>query len=624
MSRPQSIQLACEAVPGLVDRYTYHPSPPPSPRETTPNRKQRLRRNAQNKRVCTERLQVRERTLLTERAAVEVRVLGYTTVPQAAAPLLLTDHSLEAPPSPAEFKLQSNTAMATCMVEALAAAIFLGRDGMSSACVDCEADDSAHDESTPGKSAAVASSEPEVGDMVMVHHNGHFQRARVTHVRKDWGRGGVSWIDAVEILLENGLHAWAPPHSILPTRPLPRLDEPWVDAPAEVKSIAQASTLQNNVVEPELLGKLSKLAARLLRSYLLEEDGRSLPTLASGGNFARVAPLWPSKIALQFSRTSAKARAAPQRMPRPCVACRPAGSRAPYGGAPCTRSDSCAACEECIGRVFHCPTCRRDFRVATTYEFGSGRSSIGRDRHNFVIDDFPPELEEAAAKYGPARANNCVLVALLGSAFCGRCLCGMAEHGEHDHKIGWHRDRGEGANSQAASSNVTLNVGHHRTLSTRLCTHPGQLGQQFHFTAGSRFKLCPADECMMPRVVGTDAMGSKQRVGMDAFEHAMVTPVSAKEISAGWLYREVTMTADVEVVTSRVITTAAQLKDDFEKELPCGGMNRPVEYPAAAGPVTHHSCEKLAYDFWDGKKVAYREKVAPLLDAAFAAWPAMG
>ena len=129
---------------------------------------------------------------------------------------------------------------------------------------------------------------------------------------------------------------------------------------------------------------------------------------------------------------------------------------------------------------------------------------------------------------------------------------------------------------------------------------------------------------MMPRVVGTDAMGSKQRVGMDAFEHAMVTPVSAKEISAGWLYREVTMTADVEVVTSRVITTAAQLKEDFEKELPCGGMNRPVEYPAAAGPVTHHSCEKLAYDFWDGKKVAYREKVAPLLDAAFATWPAMG
>ena len=83
------------------------------------------------------------------------------------------------------------------------------------------------------------------------------------------------------------------------------------------------------------------------------------------------------------------------------------------------------------------------------------------------------------------------------------------------------------------------------------------------------------------------------------------------------------MSADVDVVTSRVITSDVMQREDHEKVLPNGYTNRPEEYGPIEGLETHRRCEEVAYSYWRNHVATYRQRIGPLLDLAFSTWPGL-
>ena len=162
------------------------------------------------------------------------------------------------------------------------------------------------------------------------------------------------------------------------------------------------------------------------------------------------------------------------------------------------------------------------------------------------------------------RITSCVWVCYLGEDLCAKCVLEMP-HGSKvcASTLAYHRDRGDGGNSQSHAANFTVSVGHTRRLSMQLkLEHPGYQQMQLHEDAppvdillgeGSVFRLDPQDEMRLPRVVD----GSVFR---GAFFHGMRQGLPAGQISCGFVFRCVDETRDVTCDTRRVIPLAREVR----------------------------------------------------------------
>ena len=154
--------------------------------------------------------------------------------------------------------------------------------------------------------------------------------------------------------------------------------------------------------------------------------------------------------------------------------------------------------------------------------------------------------------------TSCVWVCYLGEDMCAKCTLGL-DHGSKEcaSTLGYHRDRGDGGNSQGAAPNWTLSVGHPRTLSMQLKLEHPWYGNKLQdhkdappldipLVAGSIFRLDPQDEVRHPRMVNGEAFRG-------AFYHGMRQGLPAGQISCGFVFRCVQSTRDVACSTRCVI-----------------------------------------------------------------------
>jgi hypothetical protein len=172
-------------------------------------------------------------------------------------------------------------------------------------------------------------------------------------------------------------------------------------------------------------------------------------------------------------------------------------------------------------------------------------------------------MEDVAAKLEASmqpgqHITSCVWVCYLGEDMCAKCTLGL-DHGSKEcaSTLGYHRDRGDGGNSQGAAPNWTLSVGHPRTLSMQLKLEHPWYGNKLQdhkdappldipLVAGSIFRLDPQDEVRHPRMVNGESFRG-------AFYHGMRQGLPAGQISCGFVFRCVQSTRDVACSTRCVI-----------------------------------------------------------------------
>lgn len=282
-----------------------------------------------------------------------------------------------------------------------------------------------------------------------------------------------------------------------------------------------------------LMQKLTQLAKTIVWEAMVAKVDR-LPTVAPYNTEPMVEILADTKIAVQFADYNATPCGAPH--VQLCASCRDVEDVGPRAGARCW---------------YICPACDRHFVMSPTYETGSGRATIGRDIINFMVRPFPAELRELADwvmtnSISDGIINSIVCIILPGAHFCAKCAIGMTASTSHvcAKHVSFHRDRGGGSNSQAATVNVTVNVGHSRTLTMALANDFYKAQSHFEFEHGSAFKLMPNDEIDLPRFM------RKYSIHMDHYLHGMVTPVEHGGISVGFVCRHVEHVREVDLANS--------------------------------------------------------------------------
>lgn len=307
-----------------------------------------------------------------------------------------------------------------------------------------------------------------------------------------------------------------------------------------------------------------------------------LPTVAPYNSDPVVEILADTKVAVQFADYDATMCGSPH--VQLCSSCRDVEDVCPRAAAP--------------GIRYVCPACGRCFVISPTYETGSGRTTIGRDIMNFMVRPFPAELRELADwvmtnSISDGLVNSIVCIILPGADFCAKCAIGMPRSTSHAcaKHVSFHRDRGGGSNSQAASVNVTVNVGHTRMLTMALANDFYKAQSHFEFVHGSAFKLMPSDEIDLPRFI------RKYSIHMDHYVHGMVTPVEAGGISVGFICRHVEHMREVDLANSCIVPTRMEM---------------------LAG-----NCEArdAAYSFFKSHLQLYHARIDVLVQDALDAWP---
>lgn len=222
-------------------------------------------------------------------------------------------------------------------------------------------------------------------------------------------------------------------------------------------------------------------------------------------------------------------------------------------------------------------------------------------------------------------ATSVVQVGYLGDAFCAKCLLDIPNHGEvdsHGSLLGYHRDRGDGGNSQKPSPFGTFSVGSERVLSMQLRTWrpdaqpiPGT-ECSFRLTAGSGFLLQSSDEERLGRdVCGTVVEG--------AWFHGMQTELKGACASVGYVVREVNVVKEVCMHTDVCLLSRADVAHLNGSPSKAFGLSR-SEWP----PFDHSVRKKpsraafldQARDVWVAQADTYADKVTPLLMVALSKW----
>jgi len=426
----------------------------------------------------------------------------------------------------------------------------------------------------------------------------------------------------------------------------------------------QSCISQQSAVAADTLSVLTQEVARLVWHTLVVDPGEEVDVTSPMGNSPRPELLFNSPLKVQYSRSGSSAALAPQGLMRVCVACWDGKA---FRGASChLGGTTCGGCDGCVGRMFCCPVCHRQFEKRWCYEAGSARGSIGRSPLKFRVHRFTHAMEEAAkaidgaggwdsggvdSRGGPdlstAAVRSAVVVTYLGSRYCAACalsldhkskVCGSVLHA--------HRDRAGGANTQEPTVNHTITVGATRILSMeqrllevgglpvlqtqkldgQLVTNPGNPAAdscQFTLAHGTQFMLQPGDEELLPRDVGDG------RVALGCFLHSMVKPVAESEVSAGIVFRVVHGSAEVDVSSNQVLLDPERCRQLHAKPLPKGGNHAPSW---SIGPHSPHVLRRhpvgnraqvlsAVRTWWQSVADSYAAAVEQPLRRALLGWP---
>jgi len=409
-----------------------------------------------------------------------------------------------------------------------------------------------------------------------------------------------------------------------------------------------------SVVPPSVFNELQHDAAQTLWDALINCPSE-LAHIAPMGNFPRPEVLFNTKIAFTFSRLGRKALAAPQGLQRVCTGCCSTMADSTCAGfsrgAQCAEGGcKCNGCDSCVGRQFLCPLCGCSFHRLWVYETGSAKGSICRAADRALVMPFTAAQEAAAARLdmaasakavasggpNPPLLRSCVLVSYLGSEFCAACAldlphgskqCGSVLHA--------HKDRAGGENSQSASPNYTLNVGAPRQLSMEMRVlydngsavrdgGPGSAADafqtgvganaevQFNLTHGSQFNLEPEDEELLARDVGDGS------IGLGSFYHGMEKEIAPRTVSCGLVFRNVTGSAEVNILTNHVIMRLEQ-RQEFQTRLLRRGLSNPPTW-ARGFKGTRAAALAMSRSWWATQAPVYSNKIRGLLADALAQW----
>jgi len=181
---------------------------------------------------------------------------------------------------------------------------------------------------------------------------------------------------------------------------------------------------------PRLREQLRAYAAARIWAYMIT-DAAHMSINAPFSNEPKPEALLNTKaMVAQYSRTAGVALAASQGGSRVCLGCHDEARGASSRGEHCDAGGAaCAGCVACVGRLFSCPSCGRDFTMRWACETGSTTAWIGRDPSSFAVHEMPPTLchtlhalERSRSVGSPLYAhNNCVLLAYTGADFCAGC-----------------------------------------------------------------------------------------------------------------------------------------------------------------------------------------------------------
>ena len=424
---------------------------------------------------------------------------------------------------------------------------------------------------------------------------------------------------------------------------------PWAVPVPLASSVQGPNRAIKGSLPPTLFDRLQSEAAHQLWRTLVTSP-EVMPVLSPMGNWPRPEVFFNTAVKRQHSRPCAAARAAPQGLQRLCAGCwsgaGPRGAQCDVGG------QCCPGCESCVGRAFLCPACGVTFERRWVYESGSGIGSIGRAPDRFEVFPFTSAQEAAAQQLDNAESartsqpprrplRSCVRVAYLGADFCAACALGQP-HGSKQcgSVLHFHKDRAGGGNSQAATINHTISLGAPRTLRMELhlplagadgassvrgrgrdgggsgCftygTGPGA-AVHFDLTHGSEFTLQPCDEEVLPREVGDGS------IAMGSFYHGMVQEVGAHSVSCALVFRDVTVSAEVDVASNCVLQTAPARRQLNTGRLPRGLANQPGWVPAGFRG-TRAQALALTRQWWSSNAQLYAAKMQPVLRRALAEW----
>ena len=366
---------------------------------------------------------------------------------------------------------------------------------------------------------------------------------------------------------------------------------------------------QKSVLPAELIARMADFARGVVCEKLVE---RAEDMCISGPrtNDPKAEVLLNTKIAEQYSKDRPDFHDLPA-ISRRCAQCRGSENEEHVDE---TRARCCVmgiyGCEECVGRRYVCPekTCGVEYTRRWAYETGSGRGSIGRNRAQFRIRPFTPEMHSVASLWSKQSGqcyNNMVLVTYCGANMCAHCACDLP-HGsiQCGTILKEHQDNGQGGpgqNSQALCSiNRTLNVGDPRTLTMSLAKHLGAGYERpipdsevhFNLTHGSEMVLDTQDEveCLRQTAEGRTRC---------SWKHGMTTPIKGSGISCGYVARHVQRVCDVRLDNDVIIDPTLEVWQDSE---------RGRQFQEAGAEWRNKLCK------------TYVEKVGPRIKAALLAW----
>ena len=244
---------------------------------------------------------------------------------------------------------------------------------------------------------------------------------------------------------------------------------------------------------------------------------------------------------------------------------------------------------------------------------------------HFEVHTFSPELDRAAHHLDvgvPTNLNSAVLVAYLGASFCACCILELPHGAKQCASIlHFHQDRGGSANSQAASTNHTINILDSRMLSMelrqlnpadkKLYTDQTADRVEFQMRSGTEFRLEPQDEQLLPRLDGAG------QVNMGSYFHGMVTCVADDAVSGGFVFRNVVNARDVDVGTNLVIMTA---HERVKHENHVITYDHPPTWAGQHARDTRANATQLAREHWHGHAPQYVRAIKPLMERAFQRW----
>lgn len=191
--------------------------------------------------------------------------------------------------------------------------------------------------------------------------------------------------------------------------------------------------LQQSILPAWLICRMTEFAQGVVHERLVT-GARDMCISGPMMNAPRAEVLLNTKIAVQYSWENLKRQCLPV-AERKCARCRGSHEEDLDSMRKCCGSER-QGCGDCIGQRYVCPQegCGVEYVRRWTYETGSGRGSIGRNRAQVKVLPFTRDMHIMASewsKQSDQEYNNVVLVTYCGASMCAHCLCVQSAPWEH-------------------------------------------------------------------------------------------------------------------------------------------------------------------------------------------------